>query len=1039
MVIVELRYHWNVNSMSGKEEYDIFFSHSSLDHPQVKPILKFLQSKGLKVWFDDKEILDYEEITKSIESGLAKSKVLLAYYSHNYPQSRPCQYELTSALIAAHQLGNHPSRVLVINPETSYDHIHPVELRDQSQPNRYLVSGELDQLAKIITDHVRKTRKVFGEIVNRQQVRWYGKTGIGSRRFVGRMSEMWKIHSALHASSFYFISKSHVPAIAQLVGMGGIGKSLFAEEYALWFAAAFPGGIFWLNAFGNDDIGSVMTPEEREAERIRQLLDIAVRYGIVTESKKPDEITAEFYTQIVQRNLPFLWIVDDIPAGMIREDLEKWLSPNGSQGRTLITTRTSSYSFLGTSIVLDPLEPEESMELLYKWRKPDSPDEEDAAKKIATTLGDHPLALEVVGALLEQSISGSPFIDLERSLADRTRDALEVGKELAGILPTDHEVSIAKTFLMSIDYVGDEGKDLLRLASVLATEPIFGSLVSKVFADVDSLAEKTAKQRAENAFFLVTQQSLAKRVGNIPAKLLVHPLISRTIRLTDAMPDRTKQLRDAAIKVHTKALYKIRDGQIHRELAPILPHARELIATAEDLQCADLVASVAKFDLLQGSFGSAEKLYRKELEIRIKFQGNEHPATLVSIDNLAHSLSAQGNYAEAQVLQEYVLNVLRKHLDKDHPDSLMSMNNLGLTLLEKGDLVGARGLQEQVLKVNRELVGEEHPNTLTSMSNLAGTLAIQGDFAEARTLQEHVLNVREKNLGRDHPSTLIAMDNLAGTLRSVGDLSGAHILQEQVVDRSKEMFGMEHPDTLTSMNNLAETLRVMGKLTDARNLQEHVLKISKKHFGEKHPNTLSSMNNLAMILHEQGDLIEARNLDEQVMKCEMENLGEGHIKTLTSMNNLGETLRDLGDLTGARELHERVREVSTKTFGEKHPNSLISMNNLAITLHQQGNLKEARELQEQALKMSTETLGENHINTLASMFNLAEILRDQGDLFGARKLQENALKISQEILGKQHPKTILLMESLARTLHSQGHLLGSHKLRKRIKQFTKKT
>ena len=42
-------------------------------------------------------------------------------------------------------------------------------------------------------------------------------------------------------------------ASAQVRGLGGIGKSLLAEEYALRFGAAYPGGIFWLRAYGNDD------------------------------------------------------------------------------------------------------------------------------------------------------------------------------------------------------------------------------------------------------------------------------------------------------------------------------------------------------------------------------------------------------------------------------------------------------------------------------------------------------------------------------------------------------------------------------------------------------------------------------------------------------------------------------------------------------------------------------------------------------------------------------------------------------------------
>ena len=34
--------------------------------------------------------------------------------------------------------------------------------------------------------------------------------------------------------------------LVQVQGMGGIGKTLLAEEYALRFGSAYPGGVFWL-------------------------------------------------------------------------------------------------------------------------------------------------------------------------------------------------------------------------------------------------------------------------------------------------------------------------------------------------------------------------------------------------------------------------------------------------------------------------------------------------------------------------------------------------------------------------------------------------------------------------------------------------------------------------------------------------------------------------------------------------------------------------------------------------------------------------
>ena len=76
-----------------------------------------------------------------------------------------------------------------------------------------------------------------------------------------------------------------------------------------------------------------------------------------------------------------------------------------------------------------------------------------------------------------------------------------------------------------------------------------------------------------------------------------------------------------------------------------------------------------------------------------------------------------------------MLEVHKRVLGEAHPDTLMSMNNLASTLSHQGDLAGARALQEQVLEVHKRVLGEAHPDTLTSMNNLASTLWNQGDLA----------------------------------------------------------------------------------------------------------------------------------------------------------------------------------------------------------------------------------------------------------------------------------------------------------------------
>jgi hypothetical protein len=65
-----------------------------------------LRGYGLNVWLDQRAIGDFAAITDDIRAGLANSKALLAWYSADYPRSRPGQMELTAAFVAAQQVGD---------------------------------------------------------------------------------------------------------------------------------------------------------------------------------------------------------------------------------------------------------------------------------------------------------------------------------------------------------------------------------------------------------------------------------------------------------------------------------------------------------------------------------------------------------------------------------------------------------------------------------------------------------------------------------------------------------------------------------------------------------------------------------------------------------------------------------------------------------------------------------------------------------------------------------------------------------------------
>jgi TIR domain/Tetratricopeptide repeat len=845
------------------EGYDVFFSYARADSELARPLRDALVAQGLRVFFDDREIEDFESITGRLTDGVARSKALIALYSETYPRRRACQFELAAAFLAAQRAGNPRERVLVVNPEDEARHIEPGELRDalfRRAPDPDDAAG-IVSLADSVAAHVGAREGALGEIQVLAPPPWYGLRAVGSTRFVGRLPAMWEMHSALHAGELRPMTGASGPGAAQVRGLGGIGKTLLAEEYALRFGAAYPGGVFWLRVPAVHE-GAGASEAEREGDRSRQVRALALDLGLPSERlATPEETEPALKAELARREAPFLWVVDDVPTGLGAGELRRWFAPH-PLGKTLLTTRSREYGALAAAVDPGLLSEEEAYELLTASREPVGEAEEADAHGLGEDLGYHALAVDVAAAAVRRG-GRNPFAAWRARLAEASRDALELAAQLADALPTGHEPSIAATMLESIDSLGEEGKDLLRLASVLAAAPIPALLVEGVFAAADGLEETEARDWADLARAQVDDSSLVELSEDA---VTVHSLVSRTVRFREsATPARRDELRTAAIDVLTADLGAIVDARAHAGLESEVAHARELTREVNDLRDSTLLGWVALYDHERGDYRSAATLRRRASAELTRLLGEEHPDTLTAMNNLAGTLWAQGDLAGARELQERVLEARRRLLGEEHPDTLTAMGNLAGTLGDQVDLGGARELQERVLEARGRLLGEEHPDTLASMHRLAVTLADQGDLGGARELEERALEARGRLLGEEHPDTLTSMHSLAGTLWAQGDLAGAAALQRRVVEALGRLLGDEHPDTLTAMNNLVGTLLAQGDLAGARRLEERVLEARQRLLGDEHPDTLTAMSNLAMMLRAQGDLAGAEALEERVL------------------------------------------------------------------------------------------------------------------------------------------------------------------------------
>jgi len=121
----------------------------------------------------------------------------------------------------------------------------------------------------------------------------------------------------------------------------------------------------------------------------------------------------------------------------------------------------------------------------------------------------------------------------------------------------------------------------------------------------------------------------------------------------------------------------------------------------------------------------------------------------------------QERWKHVKELRAQIMEKRRGLLGEEHPDTLLSMNDLALTFICQKRWKEVEQLLVPAMKTSRNVLSKEHSTTLVITSNLAVAYYYQGQWKEAEKLFVHVLKTRREVLGEEHPDTLMSMNNLA--------------------------------------------------------------------------------------------------------------------------------------------------------------------------------------------------------------------------------------------------------------------------------------
>lgn len=288
----------------------------------------------------------------------------------------------------------------------------------------------------------------------------------------------------------------------------------------------------------------------------------------------------------------------------------------------------------------------------------------------------------------------------------------------------------------------------------------------------------------------------------------------------------------------------------------------------------------------QGDYAQSKKMFEICRDIKLKLFGENHPGTLLTLNDLGSLLRSKGEWDEAEVILKKCLDLRIESLGEKHRDTLITMNNYGCLLRNKGSFHEAEKTFRQCWELRKIELGEEHPDTLTSMNYVALALENQKQFEESSQIYSQCLELRKANLGEDHPETLKTYNNLGSLYRHQKEYDEATRMYEKCLSLRKVKLGDDNPDTLRSLNNLGCLKREMKLYPEAKSLLEECLRRRTLVLGHSHQDTLRTMNTVARLYGDTNDFNKSREMLEACLKQQTDALGESHPDTLSTMKDI---------------------------------------------------------------------------------------------------------------------------------------------------------
>jgi tetratricopeptide (TPR) repeat protein len=790
-----------------------------------------------------------------------------------------------------------------------------------------------------------------------------------------------------------------------IVGLGGIGKTQVALQFAYWVKENKPEySIFWVPALSSASFEQAYS-------------EIARKFSIQMSAEDRDINEAVRRYLESEESGQWLFLLDNADDEKLllgdsdTPGLDEYL-PQSDTGLVLFTTRSNKVAqqVADEVVELDEMGPKEAIRLLQVSLNRDignSAVADDLMKELAYL----PLAITQAAAYLKiNRISITEYLRLLRGTE----------QDMVGLMTREfHDKTrykgshnaVATTWLVSFDQIRKYDIDAANLLSYM-------SRIEPKGMPLSILPKPESEERLVNAIGTLCGYALISRRGDTDV-FDMHSLVHLSTRVWVARQDLAIQVTQDMIQ-HLTDIFpanKPENRMVWRQYLPHTLRALDEDNLADMEEKCHLYMAVGACLYFDGRFKEAVRCFEACSKWRENHLPEDNRDLLYAQHELTVAYISNDQVKEAIELLEKVVAIKEGIYAEDHRSRLASQHWLAVAYKDNGQVKEAIELLERIVAIEGKTMAENNPTRLDSQHELAIAYKKNGQIEEAVRLLEHVVEIEGTVFAEDNPSRLTSQHELAVAYFDSGRLKEATELLERIIKIKEGIYTEDDPKRLASQYELSRAYSADGRVKEALQLLEHFVNIRGRSIGEDNPKQIMWQLELALSYTENGKLGQAVELLERVVDIVDRAFPEDEPIRLASQYFLGKTYTDNGQVKKAIPLLEKIAKVEGRPSKDR-PRLLDVQKTLAIAYQADDRTKEAIAMFEHVVQ-DEEILAEDDPVRLVSKFWLAKSYLAGGRAKEAIKLLAHIAEV-ERVLPKDDPERLATLQALAECYRANG-------------------